>query len=271
MKTKSMFKRDLRKSKMRLRFGDHYIGFWWGKTADGFSMGPAISSEEHVHLTYYVKNGFINSHLKLIEQGRVSYKNLVTMSINNFQRQIRQVALNLLASIGYADLDQTAILLTKRGIRRFQTFFSDSTRISYKGKTEHVDLDIGILLDEMRTLSENISDYIILGRARDLINPNYAFGITEEGCSLFQSHKQIISLKSIYENNNSNFGVNGESLEIFGSLENLIGKPFYDLISVTGIPQLLNEIERRKIFERYMKKNRADILSWFSNQNWKTI
>lgn len=224
-------------------------------------MGPLILGEEHIHLTFFINGEVINAHLKIKEHGRTRYENLVTMTMNDFKYKARQAAAGMLYSIGYADPNQDAILLTGWGSKLFRKLFSCSLEMTYKGRTGYIDFDSGIVFDEFRNIIDNPSEFVTFGKARDLIGSNFGFGVTENGTPLFGSDDGVIAWNPSHRVQYNIDGQNTGLSDAFSSLKNYFGEQFYEVVSVTGIPQLLSEIERRKLFEKWFHTHRTDVVN----------
>lgn len=74
---------------MRMGIGEYRLGFWWAKTSNGFSVGPLIHGEEHIHSTVHIDGKVINAHLTTREHREHLYRNLVTMTMNDLQSKAK--------------------------------------------------------------------------------------------------------------------------------------------------------------------------------------
>jgi len=222
---------------MRLGIGDSAIGFWFSQTTHGISMGPIVPGKEHVHLTFFMNGEVFNAHLKIVENGKSQYKNLTVMNPHQFQQRLKQTATNILNSLGPANPNQDAILISDQGQKLFQKLAGGSLTTTYKGKTGYIDFDLGIIVNEIQDLLENPIEFFSPGKAHDLIGRNpFTFGLTEAGAPIFPINNQIYSWGTT-------------------SWEKTIS----NLTGIIGIPQLFSEIEKRKLFQKWRNKNRPQL------------
>jgi hypothetical protein len=230
---------------MRFRIGEDSFGFWCSPTTHGISMGPIIPGEEHVHLTFFVNGEVVNAHLKIIEKGKTGYKNLTTMTTNQFQHRIQQIT-STFNSLRPINPDVDTMLITEHGKKMFQKLIGGSLTLTYKGRKQYLDFDFGVILDELQDFTEETFNYISVGKAQDLTSDDsLQFGITLDGEPVFPIKDKVYSwgIKTSDIHNDSE-----------GPFEFLrrspLGKMTHDLMSIIGVPQLFSEIQQRKLFER---------------------
>ena len=264
----SLTKPNVRKILMRFGIGDSALGFWFSQTNHGISMGPIIPGEEHVHLTFFMNGEVFNAHLKIVKNRKIRYKNLTVMTPYQFKQRLKQAATNMLNSLGPTDPNQEAILITDQGHKLFQGLLSGSLTMTYKGRTGYVDFDFGIIADEIQSLADNPNEYFTPGKARDLIGSNpLKFGLTEEDALIFPINNQIYSWGTTPYNLTQNMQESQGTDDSFSFLSQTSwGKPIYDLTSIIGIPQLISEIEQRKLFQKWFNKTQPQLKPTFLNK-----
>lgn len=258
---------DLKKILLRVGIGDHHLGFWCARTADGFSIGPLISGEEHVHSTFYINGEVINAHLTIREHGERYYRNLVTMTVSDLQSKVRQAVMDMMNSLRYANPKQDALLFAGPVAKPFRKLFSGSLEMTYKGRTGYLDFDFGLMLDGVQEVIQNPSELFTFGKAGDLIGSDYQFGVTGKGIPIFPIDDKLVGWNPVHRSNFYDAVQQDGSSGSLDSIRSHFGEPLYDVVSVTGIPQLFSEIERRQIFRRWFEKHQSHLMPLLRNLN----
>jgi len=127
-------------------------------------MGPIVPGKEHVHLTFFVNGEVVNAHLKIIEKGKIGYKNLTTMTTNQFQHRIQQIT-STFNSLRPINPDVDTMLIKEHGKKLFQKLIGGSLTLTYKGRKQYLDFDFGVILDELQDFAEETFNYISVGKA----------------------------------------------------------------------------------------------------------
>jgi len=255
---------------MRLRMIDYAIGFWFVKTSHGFSMGPVIPGEEHVHLTFFMKDNLVNAHLKIIENGVTQYRNLITMPYYQFRRKLLGNALEILSSLEPLNPNEEVILVTNSGYRLFRKLVGGSLTLTHKGRKCYIDFDFSLIADEIQSVTEEPLKYFKIGKATELLySPTLKFGFTEKGAPIFLINNKPYSWQTNMYQMNHGLEYSRKTDGSFDFLRQTTwGKPIYDIMGTIGIPQLLSEVEKRKLIEKWITKN-LNLKPYNSNQKAK--
>ena len=232
--------------KLRLSlFDKNILGFWGSKTSDGFSLGPFIpKGKEPYHLTFFRKEGFVNAHLTIGHKPNVNYVDILRFTADEFDRKLQSIFASLEKSITITEIKpKTQIFYI--GNRLLDLVNSDIITTSYKGKEELQDFQLGEIINRLPNLvyemRNNPQAFFGLAKAKDIIkNPYIVGGFTKEGQFFFVDEDQPLTLTTQ--------AITKWSPGLFNALKNIF-PPMYDLIGMFGVPQLFDEIQRRKTFK----------------------
>lgn len=233
--------------RFRLRlslFDQNIMGFWASRTSDGFSLGPFIpKGEEPYHLTFFRKEGFVNAHLTIGHKPNANYVDILKFSADEFDSKLQSIYDSMEDSVIVSEIEpDTEIFYI--GNRLFDVLNGDIITTGYKRKEEFHDIQLGEIVNRLPNLVYEMCDipkrFFGLAKAKDIIKKPYiAGGFTREGQFVFVDEDQPLQLMTQ--------PLTEWSPGMFNVLKNVF-PPIYDLIGMFGVPQLFEEIQRRKTF-----------------------
>lgn len=148
-------------------------------TRGGISFGPEIPGK-CIHVTWFTKGGYFNSHLKMVEGGRTTYKTLVHEPVadfwNGILQQLRQRGFNK-----PYDPDGEVLLLTKNAMKYLEAIMQSAVSISIERRAIKLDVMLIPFIQEVMPKFAS-GDMLRYGKARELLSlpPLFRVGLSKD-------------------------------------------------------------------------------------------